>query len=180
MLTDKILEFMKKEAYKPLTAEDLAEEMELKGEDLGDLWKVLEKLENNGDIIKTRYDKYGVPERMNLLVGKLSTSAKGYGFLIPDKSKWPNEPDVFIPPGAMMSAMHHDRVVVRIHCPSGLGKSRDGEIIRVVERANERIVGTFEASRNFGFVTPDDPRLGQDIFIPKDDKNVVKNGRIVD
>jgi len=176
VLREKILEFMRKEAYKPLTSEDLAEEMELKGTELGELWTVLDQLEKSADIIKTRYDKYGVPERMNLLVGKLSASTKGYGFVIPDKLKTPNETDVFIPPDAMMTAMHHDQVVVRVHCQSGQGKSRDGEIIRIVERANTRIVGTFEASRNFGFVTPDDLRLGQDIFIPKDDKNIVKNG----
>ena len=176
MLKEKILEFMRKEAYKPLTSEDLAEEMDLKGTELSELWQVLSELEKNADIIKTRYDKYGVPERMNLLVGKLSASNKGYGFVIPDKIKFPNETDVFIPPDVMMTAMHHDRVVVRVHCQSGHGKSRDGEIIRIVERANPRIVGTFEASRNFGFVTPDDLRLGQDIFIPKDEKNVVKNG----
>jgi len=175
-LREKILEFMKKEAYKPLTSEDLAEEMELKGTELSELWQVLDQLEKNADIIKTRYDKYGVPERMNLLVGKLSASNKGYGFVIPDKLKTPDETDVFIPPDAMMTAMHRDKVVVRVHCQSGQGKSRDGEIIRIVERANPRIVGTFEASRNFGFVTPDDLRLGQDVFIPKDDNNIVKNG----
>ena len=92
-------------------------------------------------------------------------SNKGYGFVIPDKVKMPNETDVFIPPDAMMTAMHHDRVVARVHCQSGQGKSRDGEIIRIVERANPRIVGTFEASRNFGFVTPDDVRLGHDILL---------------
>lgn len=176
ILKDKILEFMRKEAYKPLTAEELAGEMELKGTELKELWEVLEELEGNADIIKTRYDKYGVPERMNLVVGKLSASNKGYGFVIPEKVQNPDETDVFIPPDGMMSAMHHDRVVVRIHCKSGEGKSRDGEIIRIVKRANSRIVGTYEASRNFGFVTPDDLRLGQDIFIPKDGKSIVKNG----
>lgn len=176
MLKDKILEFMKTEAYKPLTSEDLAEQMELKGTELAELWSVLTQLEKDADIIKTRRDKYGVPERMNLIVGKLSASNKGYGFVIPDKVKMPNETDVFIPPDAMMTAMHHDRVVARVHCQSGQGKSRDGEIIRIVERANPRVVGTFEASPNFGFVTPDDVRLGNDIFIPKDDKNIIKNG----
>jgi ribonuclease R len=176
ILKDKILEFMKKEAYKPLTAEELAEQMELKGTELKELWTVLAELEGNADIIKTRYDKYGVPERMNLVVGKLSASNKGYGFVIPEKVKTPDETDVFIPPDGMMSAMHHDRVVARVHCKSGEGKSRDGEIIRIVKRANSRIVGTYEASRNFGFVTPDDLRLGQDIFIPKDGKNIIKNG----
>jgi len=176
ILKEKILAFMREEAYKPLTAEDLAEDMDIKGAELIELWKVLDQLEKNADIIKTRYDKYGVPERMNLVVGKLSASTKGYGFVIPDKIKAPDERDVFIPPDAMMSAMHHDRVVVRVHSQSGQGKSRDGEIIRIVERANPRMVGTYEASRNFGFVTPDDLRLGQDVFIPKDEKNIVKNG----
>jgi ribonuclease R len=176
ILKDKILEFMKTEAYKPLTAEELAEHMELKGTELSELWKVIEELESNADIIRTRYDKYGVPERMNLVVGKLSASNKGYGFVIPEKIKTPNESDVFIPPDGMMSAMHHDRVVVRVHTQSGQGKSRDGEIIRIVKRANTRIVGTYEASRNFGFVTPDDLRLGQDIFIPKDGNNIVQSG----
>ncbi|GMB01039.1 ribonuclease R [Pelosinus sp. IPA-1] len=176
ILKNRILEFMKTEAYKPLTAEELAEQMELKGTELGELWKVIEELENNADIIKTRYDKYGVPERMNLVVGKLSASNKGYGFVIPEKVKSPEETDVFIPPDGMMSAMHHDRVVARVHCQSGQGKSRDGEIIRIVQRANPRIVGTYEASRNFGFVTPDDLRLGQDIFVPKDGKTIVKSG----
>jgi ribonuclease R len=176
MLRDRILEFMRTEAYKPLTSEELAEQMELKGTELSELWKVIEELENNADIIRTRYDKYGVPERMNLVVGKLSASNKGYGFVIPEKVKTPDETDIFIPPDGMMSAMHHDRVVVRVHCQSSHGKSRDGEIIRIVKRANPRIVGTYEASRNFGFVTPDDLRLGQDIFIPKDGKNIVKSG----
>lgn len=176
MLRNRILEFMRTEAYKPLTAEELAEQMDLKGTELGDLWKVIEELENNADIIRTRYDKYGVPERMNLVVGKLSASNKGYGFVIPEKVKTPDETDIFIPPDGMMSAMHHDRVVVRVHCQSTHGKSRDGEIIRIVKRANSRIVGTYEASHNFGFVTPDDLRLGQDIFIPKDGKNIIKSG----
>ena len=176
MLRDRILEFMRTEAYKPLTAEELAEQMELKGTELGELWKVIEELESNADIIRTRYDKYGVPERMNLVVGKLSASNKGYGFVIPEKVKTPAETDIFIPPDGMMSAMHHDRVVARVHCQSSHGKSRDGEIIRIVKRANPRIVGTYEASRNFGFVTPDDLRLGQDIFIPKDGKNIIKSG----
>ena len=63
--------------------------------------------------------------------------------------------------------MNGDRVVARV-APSEIpGRSREGEIIRVVERANKRIVGTFESSKTFGFVTPDDTKLSQDIFIPK-------------
>lgn len=176
LLKDRILQFMQEEAYKPLTAEDLAEEMELKGTELAEFWDVLQELEEQADIIRTRYDKFGVPERMNLLVGRLSASSKGFGFVIPEKVTSPEDTDVYIGPDAMLNAMHNDRVVVRIHSKQGQARSREGEIIRIVRRANQKIVGVYEASRNFGFVTPDDLRLGQDIFIPKDEKNVVKDG----
>ena len=67
----------------------------------------------------------------------------------------------------LSSAMHGDRVVVRVMPSEIPGRSREGEIIRVVDRANTKIVGTFESSKTFGFVTPDDTKLNQDIFIPR-------------
>jgi len=173
-LKEKILIFMRLEAYRPLAPEDLAEEMGLKSKELSEFWQVLEELEAGALIIKTRYDKYGVPERMNLIVGSLTASEKGYGFVI---SENPEEADVYIPAEAMLNAMHHDRVVARLNqVQSAIGRAREGEIIRIVRRANQRIVGTFENSRHFGFVTPDDVRLRQDIFVPKGLSGGAKNG----
>ena len=166
---------MRKEAYKPLDYEDLAESMKLGARDLAVLWPALNELEANADVIKTRFGKYGLPERMNLIVGRLAAHARGYGFVIPDNPA--EEGDVFIPPDSMMSAMNSDRVVARIHgqVSQGTEKRREGEIIRIVRRANNRIVGTFEHSRHFGFVMPDDTRIGQDIFIPKSEFNGAKS-----
>ena len=174
-IKEKILDFMRKEAYKPLDYEDLAESMKLGARDLAVLWPALNELEANADVIKTRFGKYGLPERMNLIVGRLAAHARGYGFVIPDNPA--EEGDVFIPPDSMMSAMNSDRVVARIHgqVSQGTEKRREGEIIRIVRRANNRIVGTFEHSRHFGFVMPDDTRIGQDIFIPKSEFNGAKS-----
>jgi ribonuclease R len=173
-LKDKILAFMHNEAYKPLAPEDLAAEMGLKAKELAAFWQVLDELEANADIIKTRFGKYGVPERMNLIVGTFTASDKGYGFVIPEN---PEETDVYVPGEAQMGAMHRDRVVVRIHSRQAIpGKTREGEIIRIVRRANAKIVGTFDSSRHFGFVAPDDPRLKQDIFVPKASFNGAKSG----
>lgn len=174
-IKEKILDFMRKEAYKPLDYEDLAESMKLGARDLAALWPALNELEANADVIKTRFGKYGLPERMNLIVGRLAAHARGYGFVIPDNPA--EEGDVFIPPDSMMSAMNSDRVVARIHgqVSQGTEKRREGEIIRIVRRANNRIVGTFEHSRHFGFVMPDDTRIGQDIFIPKSEFNGAKS-----
>lgn len=173
-LKDRILSFMREEAYKPLEAEDLASEMELKARDLKVFWQALDELEAEARVIKTRYDKYGIPERMNLIVGRFEASRKGFGFVI---SENPAEADVYIAPDANMNAMHNDRVVARVHHRAvGMGKAREGEIIRIVRRANRNVVGTFETSRNFGFVIPDDPRIEQDIFIPREAVNGAKDG----
>ena len=63
------------------------------------------------------------------------------------------------------SAMNNDKVLVRITTERSSFTKREGEVIRILERANNKVVGTFESSRTFGFVVPDDSRLNQDIFI---------------
>lgn len=180
-LKEKIVAFMRNEAYKPLTAEELASEMNLQGEELAGFWEVLQQLETAALIIRTRYGKYGVPERMNLVVGRLSLSSKGFGFVVPDAPEVSETAkDVFIPPDGLLTAMHNDRVVARLnHGQPQEGKRQEGEIIRILERANNRIVGTFEANQSYGFLLPDDGRVARDIFIARRDFGEAKNGNKV-
>ena len=166
-LQERIVNYMRTAAYKPLTADDLAAAMNLAQEELALFWTALEELEKTAAVIKTRHERFGVPERMNLVVGRLSMSAKGFGFIIPEVREKETDSDIFVPGVSLGGAMNGDRVVARISPSEIAGRSREGEIIRIVERANEQIVGTFEESRHFGFVTPDDKKIGQDIFIPK-------------
>jgi ribonuclease R len=120
------------------------------------------ELEKEGYIVKTRFETYGLPEKMGLVAGRFQLSSKGFGFLIPDNKG--NKPDVFIPPRKIHGAMNNDRVMARIdsHAP---GRRPEGEIIRIIEHANPRIVGVFRRTMDFAFVTPDDKRIGSDIFI---------------
>ena len=166
-LQERIVNYMRTAAYKPLAAEELAAAMNLTQEELALFWEALEELEKTAAVIKTRHDRFGVPERMNLVVGRLSMSAKGFGFIIPELREKETDSDIFVPGVSLGGAMNGDRVVARLSPSEIAGRSREGEIIRIVERANEFIVGTFEESRHFGFVTPDDKKIGQDIFIPK-------------
>ncbi len=172
-LADRILEFMREEAYKPLTAEDLADGLNIRGIELEEFWQILDKLESTAAIIRTRYGKYGIPDRMNLVVGKFSATTKGFGFILPEKQ---DMEDVFIPPDAIGGAMHGDRVVARMHRKHISGRAVEGEIIRIVTRAITKVVGTLESSRNFGFVLPDNRRIGRDIFIPKEELGGAKSG----
>ena len=173
-LKERILAFMRLEAYKPLTAEELAAALELKGKSLNDFWPLLEELEAEAAILKTRYGKYGVPERMNLVVGRFFAHSRGYGFVVPEQ---PDASDVFIPPDATLQAMHNDRVIARVHFRRpGPEKRCEGEIIRIIQRANPRIVGTVELSRHYGFVVPDDSRLGKGVLVPRDELNGARGG----
>ena len=118
--------------------------------------------------------KYGVPERMNLIVGRLQSNKKGFGFIIPDGGIVGS--DVYVSAEDLNGAMHNDRVIARIIRRSEEGLRNEGEIIRIIKRGNVKIVGTFESSRNFGFVVPDDQKITQDIFIPKSETMGAKEG----
>ena len=175
-LKEKILLFMQESAYKPLNAEDLALEMEIRGKELIEFWRALEELEHDAKIFKTRYDKYGIPEKMSLVVGRLSLSSKGFGFVIPENPLTEDESDLYIAQDDLKTAMHNDFVIARVNRQNLAGRSREGEIVRIVNRANKKIIGTFDASKNFGFVIPDDKRIGQDIFVSRENFNKAKVG----
>ena len=154
---------MRSSSYAPQTAEALIETIPISG-NLDHFWKDLLELEENGEIIKTRFGTYGLPEKMGLVVGRFQLTSKGFGFVIPDNKG--ERPDVFIPPRALGGAMNNDRVMARVESSSG-GNKPEGEIIRIITHANNKIVGIFHQSGDFGFVTPDDKRIGQDIYIMK-------------
>ncbi|MEG1914671.1 MAG: ribonuclease R [Acidaminococcaceae bacterium] len=159
-----ILEFMRGKSYAPLNAEALITEIPITGPLLNEFWKSLVELENNGEIIKTRFSTFGLPEKMGLIVGRFQLTSKGFGFVIPDNKG--ERPDVFVPPRALGGAMNNDRVMARVETQIA-GKKPEGEIIRIVTHANNKVVGTFEQNGEFGFVVPDDKRIGQDIYIAR-------------
>lgn len=171
-IKDKIIEFMREEAYKPLTFKELMNVLNPEGNLRKELIKTLNELEGEGKIIFTRSERYGLPEKMNLIIGTLEGHQKGYAFFRPDNKEIK---DMFIPPGDMNGAMHGDRVIVKNTKLSEDMKSPEGKVIRIIERANTFIIGTYQKSRNFGFVVPDDKRISYDIFIPREDSNNAKN-----
>ena len=175
-IKETILSFMREEAYRPMDIQELVSVFDINPDEYKAFKKVIKTMEKEGLIIRTKKDKFGVPERLGLVSGKLEVKAKGFGFLIPDLE---GEKDVFIPSSCMNGAMNNDKVLVQITKEDINGKRREGEIKEVLERANKSIIGVYEDSRNFGFVVPEDSRLNQDIFIPKKDRNGAEDGDLV-
>lgn len=171
-----LLSFMREEAYRPMDIQELVAVFDINPEEYKSFKKVLKSMEREGLIVRTKKDKFGVPERLGLITGKLQVHQKGFGFLLPETE---GEKDVFIPSSSMNGAMNGDKVLVQITREDLNGKKREGEVREVLERSNNKIIGVYEDSRNFGFVVPEDTRLNQDIFISKKDRNGAKDGDVV-
>src|SRR4051812_25708990 len=155
---------MRDEAYKPLTVQELEEAFGIQDSgDFKEFVKALVQMEEKGLVVRTRSNRYGLPEKMNLIRGKLIGHAKGFAFVAPDE---PGMDDIFIPPNETNTAMHGDIVLARVSSEN-TGQRREGSIIRIIERGVQQIVGTYVESKSFGFVIPDDKKFASDIFIPK-------------
>jgi ribonuclease R len=174
---DRLLRHMKDEAYKPLTVQELEQAFGIEDSaDFKDFVKALVIMEEKGLVVRTRSNRYGLPEKMNLIRGKLTGHAKGFAFVIPDE---PGMDDIFIPPNETNQAMHGDTVLARITSETS-GQRREGSVVRILERGIQRIVGTYVESKNFGFVLPDDKKFASDIFIPKAaSKGAVEGHKVV-
>ncbi|MFJ7664144.1 ribonuclease R [Lysinibacillus sp. NPDC097162] len=165
-LQSRLLDFFGEEEYKPLTVGEIEDEFGFEdAEEFKELVKTLVRMEGQGLVVRSRSNRYGLPERMNLLRGKFIGHAKGFGFVAPDVE---GMDDVFIPPHEVNGAINGDTVLIRV-LKESFGDRREGTITKVVERGQTSFVGTFQANRGFGFVVLDDKKLPMDIFIAKGD-----------
>lgn len=172
-----LLGFMREDAYKPMTYQELEQHFGIEdAEVFREFMNMLNALEEAGEVVLTRTQRYGVPERMDLLRGRLQTHAKGFGFLIPEDR---NHADVYINANDMLSAMNGDTVLIRIASRRSSNGRMEGEVVRIVKRAVTQIVGTYQDEESFGFVLPDDKRITRDIFIPAGRAGGAINGQKV-
>lgn len=161
-----LLDFMRETAYKPMTYQEMEQHFQIEdAQEFKAFLKLLNQMEQEGKIVRTRSERYGVPERMNLLKGRLQAHAKGFAFLIPEDK---DHPDVYIHANDLKSAMNGDIVLVRVTSKGSAGGKLEGEVARIVSRAVTRVVGVFQNLETYGFVIPDDKRINRDIFIPKE------------
>lgn len=176
-IKEDILKYFKENVTRPLSVDDIVEVIKVEGsEGFKELVKALNELEEIGELVKTRKNRFGLPERMNLVRGKVQMHSKGFAFLIPDDDE---QTDVYIHANDLDSAMNNDRVLVRLDKKEDDDKRPEGNVIRILERAVHQVVGTFEDNQSFGFIIADDKRIPNDIFIPKAATNGAVSGHKV-
>lgn len=171
---DGIIEYMRQATYRPLEYNELLEVFEIYDhEEELKFRKIIGKLEKEGEIVKTRKNKYGLPDMMNLIRGIIRLSHRGYGILVPDEA---GLPEVFVYGSNLNGAMHNDKVMVRINYKAVNSNRPEGEVIRVISRASKELVGTYEKGRHVAQVIPDDERQIYPIIVKPSKKLKVNNG----
>ncbi|WP_087972627.1 ribonuclease R [Oceanobacillus rekensis] len=164
-MKEKILNYFKESGTKPLAVDEIEKELGISDAlEFKEVIKALNELEDNGELVRTRKNRFGLPDKMNLVKGKVQMHAKGFAFLIREDEE---ARDVYIHANDLGSAMNNDKVLVRLEKTEVDGNRPEGKVIRILERAVIQVVGTYEDNRAFGFVIADDKRIPNDIFIPK-------------
>lgn len=171
----RILQRLRRSRKGPLEAKELAKALKVPAKAYKTFQALLETMEAGGRIYRVKGKRYAVPEKINLVVGRLTITRNGDGFVIPDGK----ERDVFVPEPALDNAMAGDQVVVRIERPPQRGRAPTGRVIKVLERAHESIVGTFDHSGRFGTVFPRDPKVSRPVLIPSGEEGGASEGDVV-
>lgn len=161
-LEPRIVEHLGQRAKRPLKLKEIARGLGIGDDEYQALKATLARLTEEGTIYRIKGQRYALPEQINLVVGRLDGTRGGAGFVVPER-RVPG-PDIFVPSHRLAGARHGDRVVARTEHRRRAGNP-EGQVIRVLERARTKVVGTLQHGKHFGFVRPDNPRLRFDVFV---------------
>jgi ribonuclease R len=175
---EQLLSLIRDKVEHPATPRELMQRLKIPQEQRGTITRLLKTLVESGQLVETRGNRYGLPDRMNLVVGRVQTHPRGFGFVIPDRPVEGLSGDIFIAGANLNQAMHGDRVVARLERASG--ERTEGRIVRILERGSSSVVGRFEVDESgMGVLVPFDRRMIVDVVIPGDARGDAAAGDMV-
>jgi ribonuclease R len=174
---EQILQLMRDKVTHPATPRELLRTLRIPTEERATFRRHIKALIQSGELVQTKGDRVGLPDKMDLVVGRLQTHAAGFGFVIPDKTG-EAAADVYVSAANIKEAMHGDRVLVRVEGKT-LENRLEGRIIRILERGNSTVVGKFVLESGLGYVQPFDRRILADVQIPTGSSSSAEPGEMV-
>lgn len=160
---NRIRDYINSSEYIPLKRHELAIMLDVPAQDMQHFNDIIDALTAEGSAVETKKGKIMAAEKLNIYPGVFTGNAKGFGFVRVEGM----ENDIFIPSDATNGAMNKDKVLIKVKENAHDGFRAEGEVLKITERGMAEIVGTFDAVKNYGFVIPDDKKIGRDIFIPE-------------
>lgn len=159
---------------KPLKAREIAKFLGIPPEEREALREKLKEMAKSGKLVKLKGAKYALPEKLNLIVGKLCAYKEGFGFVDPLEGG----KGVFVPGRNMAGAMNGDIVAVQV-VKEGKDGKREGKIVSIIDRAVKKVVGRVEKYKKHCFVVPEDKRIRYDVILTSEDFKNVEDGDYV-
>ncbi|MDP5240994.1 ribonuclease R [Uliginosibacterium sp. 31-16] len=158
----------------PLSAEELAGELDIRAEEDEHFARRLGAMERAGQLMRNRRGSYILPDKADLIAGRVEGHPDGFGFLVPDDGS----EDLFLGPRAMREVLHGDRALVRAVGVDQRGR-REAKVIEVLERANTSVVGRVTVEAGVAMVLPENRRISQGILLAPGGKTKPKAGQVV-
>ena len=170
-----ICELVAQESYVPMKEKELAMLLQVSREERPKLRRILEELLTEGRLAVSARGKYQKADG-NVLTGIFVSHPKGYGFVEVEG----RQGDLFVPQDMTGGAFHHDTVQVALIGGEQGGRRQEARVLRILSRGTARVVGTYQRSKSYGFVVPDNSRMPQDIFVPQErSKGAVTGHKVV-
>lgn len=165
MLRNQVLQLLRQPDYQPLDKVELSKRLKLPSDRRSEIRDVLRDLEETGAVTCGRKKRYALPDAAGLITGRMQFHISGGAHLLSEKKE---EPDLYIARERASTARHGDKVVARVLGPGRSQQSRgriEGEVVRVIERASDTMVGTLQVSKHARYVVADDPRFAREVFL---------------
>ncbi len=176
---EQVLSAIRERVDHPATVRELLQLLRIPRDDRASFKRKLRALVQAGELIEIRGHRFGLPNRMNLVVGRVSTHPRGFAFVEAEAPHDGGPASIFIAGGNLNQAMHGDRVVVRVE-HAGAGDRAEGRIVRILERGAQAIVGRYDVDESgLGFVVPFDRRIIMDVQVPKGESRGAAPGEMV-
>ena len=158
-----ILELLASSEYEAKTIDELVQYFEIEGaEAFKDFVKLMVSLEDEGQVVRTKKDRYHLATELGLLKGIISIHPKGFGFVAVEGMD-----DVYVGADDLQGALHKDTVLIKLAEHSSRGDSFEGKVISVLERGIKELIGTYYEIKQVGYVKPDATRFMASIAVPK-------------
>jgi len=162
-----VLDFIEEKNYKPMKFKELCMVFSVPKREKEEFKEFLDQLIAGGELTLTENGRYKKAEP-DTFTGKFCGSTRGFGFVTVEGM----EQDVFIPADETKGAFHGDTVLIQLVAPAvpaggtRAAKRAEGKVLQIVERGFTEVIGIFQKNKNYGFVIPDNQKIGSDIFIP--------------
>lgn len=154
----------------PLSTERLVALLDIHVEEMEPFRRRLGAMARDGQLMQNRRDDWLIPDKADLILGRVLGHPDGFGFLVPEDGA----SDIFLAAKEMDKVLHGDRAIVRVVGLDRKGRP-EGKIVEVTERVNKTLVGRVIEEHGVFLVMPENRRISQDILLAPAEKSAKKS-----